>query len=97
MEHIRNFAERPLYDRFHDVFVERVYSLRVGDPLYDSTDQCVLVSEKHFENVLNCVAPAREEDGNCIHGQIHLPWRALPKLFDDVLRGPGFVYTTEAS
>lgn len=64
----RVFVERGLYDRFTEAFVDRVTSLRLGDPMAEETDLGALVSEAHMEKVLGYIALAREEGGTILTG-----------------------------
>ncbi len=64
----RILVEAPLYERFRDRFVQRVRSLRVGDPLAPDTDQGALVSPEHRDKVLAAVATARAEGGRVLCG-----------------------------
>jgi aminomuconate-semialdehyde/2-hydroxymuconate-6-semialdehyde dehydrogenase len=64
----RILVERVAYDRFRDELVERVRSLKVGDPLEDETDQGALVSQQHVDKVLSYVRLAREEGGRILTG-----------------------------
>lgn len=64
----RVLIERSLYAKFRDAFVQRVKSLRVGDPLEAGTDQGALVSAAHFGKVLSAVELARREGGTVLCG-----------------------------
>jgi aminomuconate-semialdehyde/2-hydroxymuconate-6-semialdehyde dehydrogenase len=64
----RVLVEADIYDRFRDRFVERVRSLKVGDPLEAGTDQGALVSGAHRDKVLGYVELARAEGGRLLCG-----------------------------
>jgi aminomuconate-semialdehyde/2-hydroxymuconate-6-semialdehyde dehydrogenase len=64
----RVLIERSLYPAFREAFVERVRTLRLGDPLEADTDQGAIVSSAHLDKVLRAVARARELGGRIVCG-----------------------------
>ena len=64
----RILVERSLYDRFIEEFVKRTKSLKVGDPLEESTKIGSLVSEAHLNKVLSYIELAKQEGGKIITG-----------------------------
>ncbi len=64
----RIFVERPHYDQFKRDFVERVSSLKVGDPNDPATDVGAIVSKQHFEKILSYVDLAKTEGGRILTG-----------------------------
>jgi len=64
----RILVERSVYDRVRDELVERVRSLRVGDPLDPATEQGALVSRQHFDKVMGCLKVARDEGARVLCG-----------------------------
>jgi aminomuconate-semialdehyde/2-hydroxymuconate-6-semialdehyde dehydrogenase len=64
----RILVERSVYARVRDELVERVRSLRVGDPLDEDTDQGSMVSREHFDKVMGCLEVARQEGGRILCG-----------------------------
>ena len=64
----RILVERPVYDRFKALLLERVCALRLGDPLEAGTDQGALVSSQHLAKVLGCIDLARTEGGTILCG-----------------------------
>lgn len=64
----RIFVEKPIYEKFRDRLLEKVQSLKVGDPLEASTDQGALVSEVHFNKVLSYLELAQKEGGKILCG-----------------------------
>jgi aminomuconate-semialdehyde/2-hydroxymuconate-6-semialdehyde dehydrogenase len=64
----RIFIERPLYDRFKAALVQRVSSLRQGDPLEEQTQQGAVVSQAHLEKVLGYIELAKTEGGLILCG-----------------------------
>ncbi|MGH8027261.1 MAG: aldehyde dehydrogenase family protein, partial [Pseudoxanthomonas sp.] len=64
----RLLIERSIYGEFRDAFVERVRSLRVGDPMAEGTHLGPLVSQAHFDKVMACLQRARNEGGSFLCG-----------------------------
>jgi aminomuconate-semialdehyde/2-hydroxymuconate-6-semialdehyde dehydrogenase len=62
----RILVQAPVYERFLEQLVERARSLRVGDPLEESTQQGAVVSRQHMDKILAAVQGARQ-DGGSIH------------------------------
>ncbi|KAF1717817.1 2-hydroxymuconic semialdehyde dehydrogenase [Pseudoxanthomonas yeongjuensis] len=81
----RLLIERSIYDEFREAFVERVRSLRVGDPMADGIQLGPLVSQAHFDKVVAAIARAREEGGNFLCGGDALDrpgWFVAPTVID---------------
>jgi aminomuconate-semialdehyde/2-hydroxymuconate-6-semialdehyde dehydrogenase len=64
----RLYVERGIYDRFRLALMERVSSLRVGDPLEAESTLGALVSAAHLEKVEAYIQLAREEGGVVLTG-----------------------------
>jgi len=64
----RILVERPIYEQFRKIFVEKVRALRVGDPRDPASDLGAVVSHAHFGKVMGHVALAREEGGTVLCG-----------------------------
>lgn len=64
----RVFVHKNIYDKFKNDFVERVKSLKLGDPNDDSTQQGAIVSQQHYEKILSYIELAKEEGGNILCG-----------------------------
>ncbi len=64
----RVFIEQSIYDRFKERFIERVRSLRVGDPKHDRSQMGAVVSEAHMNKILEYIDLARTEGGTILHG-----------------------------
>jgi aminomuconate-semialdehyde/2-hydroxymuconate-6-semialdehyde dehydrogenase len=64
----RIFIERALYDKFKNDFVDRVKSLKVGDPNNADSDQGAIVSKQHFEIILSYIELAKQEGGKILCG-----------------------------
>jgi aminomuconate-semialdehyde/2-hydroxymuconate-6-semialdehyde dehydrogenase len=79
----RIFVERPLYEQFKSDFVARVASLKVGDPLEDTTDVGAIVSKPHFEKIMSYIDLAQKEGGTLLTGgkQVHLDGRCADGWF----------------
>lgn len=64
----RIFVERPIYEKFRDALVEKVKSLKQGDPKLADTQQGAVVSKVHFEKVMKCIDRAKSEGGKVLTG-----------------------------
>ncbi|RZA20938.1 MAG: aldehyde dehydrogenase [Lysobacteraceae bacterium] len=92
----RLLVERSIYREFRDAFVDRVQSLRIGDPLDAGTRLGPLVSQAQFDKVLACIERARAEGGHvlCGGGALDRPgWFVAPTVIDGL--GPGCVSNRE--
>jgi len=91
----RIFVQAPLYERFKEALVERVRTLKVGDPLEAATQQGALVSREHFEKVMGYIELARQEGGRIltggrraeVTGRCRDGWFVEPTLIEGL--GPG--------
>lgn len=64
----RILVEKSIYEKFKTAFVKAVSALSVGDPLDNNSRQGAIVSQAHFDKVMNCIALAREEGGRILCG-----------------------------
>lgn len=64
----RILVQRPLYEKFKKDFVEKVASLRLGNPYDEHTQVGAIVSEQHMQKVLSYIQLAKEEGGNILTG-----------------------------
>ncbi len=64
----RIFVERPIYEKFRNVLVEKVKALKQGDPKLPDTQQGAVVSKVHFEKVMKCIDRAKAEGGKILTG-----------------------------
>lgn len=64
----RIFVDRSLYVKFKKDFVQRVRSLRTGDPLLPETQMGAINSKQHFEKILSYIALAKQEGGSILCG-----------------------------
>ena len=64
----RIYIERPIYQKFKEAFVKRVKTLKLGDPLKDTTQFGALVSKPHMDKVLSYIELAQEEGGRILTG-----------------------------
>src|SRR5690606_8018641 len=59
----RILIEEPIYEKFKTAFVEKVKTMKVGDPGLSQTKMGAVVSASHKEKLLNYIALAKEEGG----------------------------------
>lgn len=64
----RILIEASIYESFKQKLVEKIRSLKVGDPLLPETQQGALVSELHFKKVMSCIETAKSEGGKILVG-----------------------------
>lgn len=64
----RILVEESIYERFRDELVDRASRLIPGDPLQDSVKQGAVVSQAHYQKILDCLNLAREEGGRFLLG-----------------------------
>lgn len=64
----RIFIENSIYEKFKKSFVERVKTLRVGDPTEDNSNLGAIVSMLHKQKILSYIQLAKEEGGNILCG-----------------------------
>lgn len=64
----RIFVEKSVYIKFRDAFVERVKTLKVGDPNDENSNLGAIVSLEHKEKVLSYIKLAKEEGGKVLCG-----------------------------
>ncbi|MBT5093774.1 MAG: aldehyde dehydrogenase, partial [Halobacteriovoraceae bacterium] len=64
----RIFVERPIYSKFKDALLEKMKTLRQGDPLDENTSQGAVVSKEHYQKILSCLEVAKTEGGEILAG-----------------------------
>jgi aminomuconate-semialdehyde/2-hydroxymuconate-6-semialdehyde dehydrogenase len=64
----RIYIERPLYEKFKMAFVEKVMSIKAGDPLNDENMLGAVVSEAHQKKILSYIELAKQEGGSILTG-----------------------------
>ncbi|MHB8447678.1 MAG: aldehyde dehydrogenase [Rudaea sp.] len=64
----RILVQRPIYESFKSILVDKTRALRVGDPQDPASDLGALVSRAHFDKVMGHIALAREEGGKVLCG-----------------------------
>jgi acyl-CoA reductase-like NAD-dependent aldehyde dehydrogenase len=64
----RIYVHKSLFDRFIDVFTEKVRKLRIGDPLSEETDVSVMIDEENAIRVENWVNEAVEQGARVLCG-----------------------------
>ncbi|MFC5740664.1 aldehyde dehydrogenase [Dyella tabacisoli] len=91
----RLLVQRSIYDSFRERYLARVQALRVGDPNDNDSHLGALVSQAHFDKVMDCIAHARREGGQILCGgePIHLPgrcangWYVAPTVIEGLPSG----------
>ena len=64
----RIFVQRSIYKKFRDAFLEKVKTMKVGNPMEESSKLGAIVSKSHMEKILSYIALAKEEGGQVIAG-----------------------------
>ena len=64
----RLFVEKPIYDEFKRLFVEKTLDLIVGDPKKEETFLGSVVSEVHMKNILKKISEAKKLGGKILTG-----------------------------
>jgi aminomuconate-semialdehyde/2-hydroxymuconate-6-semialdehyde dehydrogenase len=64
----RVFVHRSIYETFRDQLVQKVSTMRVGDPFDETTQTGAVVSEAHMNKVLSYIELAKEEGGRILCG-----------------------------
>ena len=64
----RILVEDSIYEQFRALLLERISTLKAGDPELPETNHGAIVSKEHFNKVLGHIELAREEGGNILCG-----------------------------
>lgn len=64
----RILLHKNIYEKFKNEFVEKTNALKVGDPMEPESRQGAIVSEMHFNKIMNCIATAKNEGGKILCG-----------------------------
>ena len=64
----RILIEESVYEKFKKEFVAIASTLAVGDPLLEENKQGAIVSQVHFQKILNCIETAKQEGGSVLCG-----------------------------
>ncbi len=64
----RIYIQRGIYDRFRDAFVQKVSEMKVGNPKDDQNKMGAIVSEPHYNKILEYIQIAKEEGGTVLTG-----------------------------
>jgi aminomuconate-semialdehyde/2-hydroxymuconate-6-semialdehyde dehydrogenase len=64
----RIYVHRGVYEEFKNRFVDKVKSMKVGDPKSDDVKLGAVVSKPHFDKILSYVELAKEEGGTVLCG-----------------------------
>ncbi len=90
----RIFVHQNIYEKFKTAFVERVKSLKVGDPNDDASNLGAIVSKQHQQKILSYIQLAKEEGGTVLCGgnEIKLEGRCAEGYFvaPTVIEGLGY-------
>ncbi|MDB5202456.1 MAG: aldehyde dehydrogenase [Ferruginibacter sp.] len=79
----RILIEASVYEKFKLEFVEKTKTLKIGDPLLDTTKQGAIVSKMHFDKILAAIETAKAEGGKILCGgqAVQLEGRCSNGLF----------------
>jgi aminomuconate-semialdehyde/2-hydroxymuconate-6-semialdehyde dehydrogenase len=80
----RLFVQRSIWSAFVERFVAAARGLTIGDPLDNATQQGAVISARHRDKVLSCIALARQEGGQVLCGGVvpdRLPARCRNGFF----------------
>lgn len=88
----RILIHQKIYGSFKKALVQKVQSLKVGDPLEKDTHQGALVSAQHYEKILKAIDTAINENGNILvggkpyhpDGRCKNGWFVLPTIIEGV-------------
>ncbi len=64
----RILVERSVYERFKAEFIEQTAKIQVGNPLVASNKMGAILSQAHFNKVMNSIANAVTEGGTILYG-----------------------------
>jgi betaine-aldehyde dehydrogenase len=64
----RYYIEGSVLDKFQKLLIEKIHSVKVGDPLDPSSDMGPLISAQQRERVLGFIKKGQEEGGNLVMG-----------------------------
>lgn len=64
----RILIEKSIYEEFKKHFVAITKTLKVGDPLIETSKQGAIVSKVHFDKIINCIEIAKQEGGTILCG-----------------------------
>lgn len=64
----RLLIEASIYDRFKQAFIKATRQLKIGDPIEVETQQGALVSQSHYQKVLDYIELAQQEGGTLLAG-----------------------------
>jgi acyl-CoA reductase-like NAD-dependent aldehyde dehydrogenase len=64
----RLFLHEDVHDQVLERLVERLHSIRIGDPLDPETEMGCLVSQRHFDKVMGYIAAGQEDGARLVIG-----------------------------
>jgi aminomuconate-semialdehyde/2-hydroxymuconate-6-semialdehyde dehydrogenase len=62
------FIQKNSYEKFKTAFVEKVKALKVSNPLLPETGVGAIVSEVHYNKIINCITIAKQEGATILCG-----------------------------
>jgi aminomuconate-semialdehyde/2-hydroxymuconate-6-semialdehyde dehydrogenase len=90
----RIFVQKDVYEQFKIAFIEKVKSLKVGDPQEENTNVGAVVSLPHQEKILSYIQLAKEEGGVVLQGgnKVNLEGRCAQGYFVEPTVIEGLAY-----
>ncbi len=90
----RIFIQKDIYEQFKIAFIEKVKSLKVGDPQEENTNVGAVVSLPHQEKILSYIQLAKEEGGLVLQGgnKVNLEGRCAQGYFVEPTVIEGLAY-----
>jgi aminomuconate-semialdehyde/2-hydroxymuconate-6-semialdehyde dehydrogenase len=90
----RIFIQKDIYEQFKIAFIEKVKSLKVGDPQEENTNVGAVVSLPHQEKILSYIQLAEEEGGVVLQGgkKVNLEGRCAQGYFVEPTVIEGLAY-----
>lgn len=79
----RIYVQESIYNDFRDKFISEVAKLKVGDPKEEASNIGAVVSESHFNKILNHIDIAKDEGGKVLigGGAVYLKGRCAKGYF----------------
>lgn len=90
----RIFIQKDIYEQFKIAFIEKVKTLKVGDPQEENTNVGAVVSLPHQEKILSYIQLAKEEGGLVLQGgnKVNLEGRCAQGYFVEPTVIEGLAY-----
>lgn len=80
----RVYVEKSIFEDFLDIFVSEVKSIRVGDPILETTDMGPMISSSAVERVMEWIEEAKRLGGRVVTGGERDGNFLLPTVITDV-------------